>query len=405
MRVLLFEQFHGGHYFNYLHALIPALAAQQLDVVVALTPRAAKAQGSPRQALAQLPGVQWIEEVAEVSPALPLKARLQSARELRRMIDRVKPDYTLVPSADSTGLGMALSGLSGRAGRWADRLEPTFHYGYGRSAASLKQKAKEALYQWTYRLQPTQRINFVNFQYWEDFVARFPALRERARLVGDPVPQPEHIGRLEARRLLGIPEDGRYIGLLGGLDTRKAVIPLVKAFRRAQLSSTDRLLLGGRLDPSYRAWLQASQQDLIAQGRLILIDRFLSDQELAHGYEALDVATPVYHEFPGLASLALKAIAAQRPILVNRLGWSARLVDTFKVGAAVDLADEVDMSRTMAETLDAAASHQQDEATRRLLAFHHEQNFAALMLEGCLQHAGLPSKAVRWDWVMQACGG
>ena len=38
MRVLIYQQFHPGHHYRFLHHLIPALAQVADDIVVALTP-------------------------------------------------------------------------------------------------------------------------------------------------------------------------------------------------------------------------------------------------------------------------------------------------------------------------------------------------------------------------------
>ena len=57
--------------------------------------------------------------------------------------------------------------------------------------------------------------------------------------------------------------EGRYLGLLGSLDRRKAVPELLAAFREAQLAPTDRLLLAGGLDPAYAALIAEHYNDLL----------------------------------------------------------------------------------------------------------------------------------------------
>ncbi len=408
MKVLLFEQFHGGHYFNYLNCLIPAIRPLCDELVVATTATASQAAGAPRLTLPEAlsASVSWEIGVPEVSPGLDARARMASAQSLAWMMSRHQPDHTLVPSADSVGLGFALPRPVGWR-RWARPLtaELTFHYGYGSSAITGKQRIKEFVYQSMYRWQNVSRMNFVNFQYYEDFLRKFPALRGRVSLVGDPVPQPRLIGREAARRLLGIPQDGRYIGMLGGLDPRKAVPELLAAFRAAGLPASDRLLLAGRMAPQYAEYIAHNHADLVAQGRLIVINRYLSADELQHGFEALDVAAPVYYDFPGLASLALKALAAQRPVVSHDLGWSGALVRRFGVGHLTDIHDPAHFARTIRLALDTSSDYRPNAATERLMAFHQPENFVRRMTAGLAERYGreeLAAQSHDWGWVLQA---
>ena len=68
--------------------------------------------------------------------------------------------------------------------------------------------------------------------------------------------------------------------MIGDLDARKAVPTTVAAFRRATLARADRLLLAGKLAPAYAQFIHDEHQDLVRDGRLVLIDRLLSDTEL-----------------------------------------------------------------------------------------------------------------------------
>jgi glycosyltransferase involved in cell wall biosynthesis len=407
MKVLVFEQWHGGHYDNYLACLLPQLATLAEEVVVAVTPRFMASPQSPaRQAdIAALGNVAFQPSVPEISPRLPARDRYRAAMNLVDAMRAGRPDYTLVPSCDAQSWVLAgLQSLGRDALRGLGPVEATFHTGYGPSLVTAKQRLKELVYGRIYRQLRLARMNFVNFNYYEYLQARGRGGRPEIRLVGDPVPVVRPIGREAACRLLGIEPRGRTLGLLGSLDRRKAIPELLAAFSSARLKEGDRLLLGGRLAPEFATLVRERYASLLTSGRLVLLDRFLSDDELQHGFEALDLVAPVYYDFPGLASLALKALAAGRPVLVGDLGWSRSLVRRFEVGQRVDLRDGAAFARAIENGLDAAADYRPGEAVERLLAFHAVDNFADHMLEGVALHGGRTPLRARldWPWVLEA---
>jgi hypothetical protein len=94
MRALVFEQWQGGHYFNYLECLVPRLASICDEVVVAVT---ALAAGSPRFAeqlghLEALPNVRFDRGVPIPDGRSRLRFRAQLGRNVVDAIDRHRPD-------------------------------------------------------------------------------------------------------------------------------------------------------------------------------------------------------------------------------------------------------------------------------------------------------------------------
>ena len=203
--------------------------------------------------------------------------------------------------------------------------------------------------------------------------------------------------------MLGLDPSGRYLGILGGLDQRKTVLELLAAFRRADLPADHRLLLAGRLDSLFAQHVSSDYQDLVRSGRLVVLDRYLSEQEMLHGYEALDLATITYGRFAGLASLGLKAIASGTPLIAHDCGWLRGLIDRFEVGSHVDTFDVDAFASAIKRSLERPRGWAQPEAVRRLLAFHAEENFATLMCQTAASMSGTAqSAAVEWSWVLDA---
>jgi hypothetical protein len=405
MRVLVFEQWQGGHYFNYLESLIPRLLDLSDEVVVAMTRRAIetdrfKAQLGP---IAALPRVRFVPSVPVADPSLPARERLQLLRNLQAAVAETRPDYLMVPSADAQTLALGAVGLLGvNMLPRGLQTEATFHSGYP-AANTRKQAIKESVYRAAYAGSTWTHMNFVNFLYLEYAVQKRRSWVPRARLVADPVPEAPRLERSAARRLLGIPEEGRYLGLLGELDQRKAIPELLAAFRAASLGAQDRLLLGGRLDPQFRRLIDAEYGDLLRAGRLVLIDRFLSDEELLGGFGALDVVCATYRDFPGLASLMLKGLAAGRPLLAQDFGWSGAIIKRFSLGTTVASYDISILAAGLRAALESSVDYVETEAIRRLLMFHHPRNFIAGMTERLRTVTGAaPLQPIKtWEWVLE----
>jgi glycosyltransferase involved in cell wall biosynthesis len=406
MRVLVFEQWRGGHYFNYLESLVPRLSELADEVVVAVTRQAIESDRFKAQlgAIATLPKVRFEASVPAADPALPTRERLRLLLNLRAAIAETRPDYLMVPSADAQTLAMAAFGHLGLSilPRGLPS-EATFHNGYGPAVNNRRQLLKEWIYRAAYSGCTWTHLNFVNFLYLEHAAQKRRSWVNRARLMADPVPQAPRLDRIAARRLLGVPEQGRYLGLLGGLDQRKALPELLAAFRKAALGAHDRLLLGGRLDLDFRRLIDSEYQDLIRADRLILIDRFLTDEELLQGFGALDVVCATYRDFPGLASLLLKGLAAGRPVLAQKFGWSEALINRFAIGHTADIYEIEEFAKTLRTALEASGDYIETEAVRRLLEFHDPANFTAAMSERlrCLTGKPVTHEIKTWEWVLE----
>jgi glycosyltransferase involved in cell wall biosynthesis len=192
--------------------------------------------------------------------------------------------------------------------------------------------------------------------------------------------------------------------MVGGLDARKAVPAALSAFRAATLASSDRFLLAGKLIPEYRTLVQSQYRELIHGGRLVLLDRYLTDEELTHAFAALDLHCSTYNDFSGLSSLMLKGLAAGIPVVVADQGWSRAIATRFGVGRVADHRNTESFAQVMKSALEDSATYRQTPAVDRLLQFHSITNF----VEGLVQQAGVlagkPPMApiLPWSWVLEA---
>lgn len=140
--------------------------------------------------------------------------------------------------------------------------------------------------------------------------------------VPDPMPIPLTHDVEQSRRTLGV-RPGRQLALVAGLiDERKSIAQLLDWLVASALDDPPALLLSGRQSSTVQDLLDtASAERLIADGRLLIEDRFLSDRELAARYAAADMVL-VLHENEGPSGSVAHAMIYGKPIVA----WGARQV-------------------------------------------------------------------------------
>lgn len=143
------------------------------------------------------------------------------------------------------------------------------------------------------------------------------------------------------------------------------------------------MLLAGRSHLAYRELADREYGDLIASGRVVLIDRYLRDEELHDAYCAADVVAVPYYPMDDLSANLLAAIAAERPVLANDFGYAGTAIRRFALGWACDILNPEMFAKTL-----------------RLLEYHDPQNYADTVLLRLRSRIGIPQPIVRsWDWV------
>ena len=404
MRVLVHQQFHLGHHYIYLSHLLPRLRDIAADVVVALTPAGLKSAEFAAFLEPLVDRITFDPSLPEADTRALMMERWRLHGDLRKTVRRVKPDYVLVPSGDAHATAMSafnVAGLGAVPGHVPCELG--VHFGLGSGAADAKAKVRDRLNQLSLAASGLTRVHFVNHLFYEQICNRGGSLAKRATLMPDPVPASPRLSKLESRRRLGIPEEGRYIGLAASLDSRKAIPEFLAAFRAVGRPS-ERVLLAGWINGTHLRTIERSFQDLIDSTRLILIQGFQTATVFQTALSALDVVCTPYPRFGGLSSTLLEGVAAGRPVLTNDFGWSAAITNRFQLGWTCDVLSHDAFSRAIRRAFDECDGYRESEATSRLLAFHLPENFAESWLTGLRKAAGLPRARtlLPWTWVLDA---
>jgi glycosyltransferase involved in cell wall biosynthesis len=401
MRVLLYEQFYGGHHFQYLHYLLISLIDITDEVILAMTE---ESQKTPAFSALIAPFLNRIK-IIHLPPNLKrgITGWIELYHNLHHTVRQVQPDYLLIPSADCLTSRTCLLRLDSLLK--AIPTEVAIHRGLGRYSMGFRQYVTEVWYrQKMLACSPWSTIHVVNAVFYEMLQSQHNTLLPRIKLLPDPVPPNPRHDKSASRIRLGIPENGRYIGFFGIIDRRR-IDKLLAAFQASALGTNDRLLLGGSLSKEFQQLIEQNYQNLIKQDRLIILNRYLSEEEFISGFSAVDVICIPTLSFSGLSSILLKGIAAKRPILTNNnLGWSRMIIKRFQVGWLCNMLNPEEFSSSLLTALEECETYQESEAIQRLLEFHSPKNFGAHWCMGLQQAMGktIEEPVRSWDWVLEA---
>jgi glycosyltransferase involved in cell wall biosynthesis len=149
--------------------------------------------------------------------------------------------------------------------------------------------------------------------------------------------------------------------------------------------------------------IERDHSDLLNEGRLILLNRFVDQATYQDVITALDVVCTPYPRFNGLSSTLLEGVAAGRPILANAQGWSDAVVKRFGLGWTCDVLNHDAFTRAIRTAFDRCDEYTVTPAIERLLAFHAPENFGKIWVAGIRAARGLPSEQpLFWNWVEEA---
>lgn len=399
MRVLVYEPDHIGHHFSFVSLLLPAVAALGPETVF-VTSEEAPGTEQYRQLIRPLEGLVRVDASCP-APGRSLWGNASDrAAHLLQSVRRHGADHVMVPYADGIAQVLALRRLTGRRmfprGVMSDALLLRGAFAY--PAGSLKRRLFTAAVGALTRRAPFTYLHHLDPLVYE----RLPP--GQWSLMPDPVGPSAPLAREEARRLLGIPQDGRYIGCVGLMDSRKGVDLLLTAFSRADLAATDRLLLVGPQDEAVRELLAGPFAGLLNARRVIAIDRFVPQADLVASVFAMDVVCTPYPAHIGSASIVIRAAAAGRPVLGSTFGWVGRTITMFGLGRTCQVRDPAALADNIRAGLDEAPRWRSAPVVDRFVRFHSPENFAKAWCVGLRRRLGLPPEpgALTWEWVLEA---
>lgn len=401
MIVEIFEPFSGGHHTKYIALLLPTLVSlkergfiHRLVVTTSTTHRESAAFTDRLAQYADAVDFEFIEGNFRSEPGRRVTDILFES------LERNKPNFLIVTSANNGALTLAVRSLVNKCFKRADFTSVgIIHNGFSRPATHFKDRFRDNIHRFSRKHAPWSEMYIVNPVLFERILLQGDNLRDRVKMLPDPVQVPDPVAS-DARQILGLPAAGRIIGMIGQSDGRKAIPELLAAFRDSKAEETDRLLLAGTLYEPYRLLIHKQYADLLESGRVILIDRYLHPHELQAANFASDVVAVTYYT-DELSSNLLAAVAARRPVIGSFLGYSGLIIGKFQVGWQCDVFNHASFTSAVSQAFNACHDYVPSTAAQRLLAYHDPDNFVSTLLARLYELLDLPTHEVKsWNWVV-----
>jgi glycosyltransferase involved in cell wall biosynthesis len=204
-----------------------------------------------------------------------------------------------------------------------------------------------------------------------------PAPRCEWRLMPDPVETPTLFDRRSARNKLGIPTDGIVVGCVGTLDERKGVHLAIDAFQIAHLPRDAHLLLVGQCTPAIKTAVAKLSARPEFVGRVHLRDEWVREDTMMAAIEAMDLVIAAYPGHVGSASVVLRVMAGQRPVLGSATPWMVRHLVGYRAGWLADVENIESFASDLVRAISNASSWRPSPRVPQLLAFDSPGNFMA----------------------------
>ena len=405
MRVLIVEPDLAGHHAPYLAHMIEALSELDVETTVAV-PTDTYDRVEYKLHLESTRDKAHFQCVVDAGARGSAGAAYAKDAAIRHAIRRFEPDHLLVPYIDGVTQVATLRGATGAPtiprGLFSEGL--LFRGGFAYGGLPTRTRLQHDVSRRLLSRSPWSVVHFLDPLPYDHVRSRDKRLAARARLMPEPVESAAHATRDEARRALGLADDGRYIVLAGLIDRRKGADLLLHAFLRARLSTDDRLLLAGPLVPEIKALLVGEFESLIMEKRIVVLDRYLSIEQLMLAIAAADLVCVPYPNHIGSASILIRAAAAMRPVLSSTFGWVGHVTSRFGLGWSCNVLEIEELADALRSALDGAASWQRGHAGERFAKFHSVANFRAHWTSALRTRLGLPEHPDKrsWEWVTES---
>jgi hypothetical protein len=134
------------------------------------------------------------------------------------------------------------------------------------------------------------------------------------------------------------------------------------------------------------------------RSRVVLVNRFLTDDELQLAVIALDVVCLPYRDFYHPSAIVLYSCALGRPVLASNTGWFQSIIPRFKLGWTADLATTDNISAALLNHRQAWESFTPSSESRALAAFLRWENYGAVFGRRLRRRIGLPGDEGEITW-------
>jgi glycosyltransferase involved in cell wall biosynthesis len=369
VRILICEPEANGHHFRYVQS-IAAQAIRRGHTPILATTATAQSHRAYSELRAAIPA-ELMPTVSLDDPMLSFLPRfsrwqrmhlqwrswLSFRRCFRGLPADHRPDFVLLPYFDDLDIAVALAGSPFDGTPWAGIVMRQRFQHPAVNAATPRSRfspLRRWIFERTLRSRTLGAIVTIDETLTEYYARRIS--QPKLRFIPEPADLLFTIPKNEARRRLGLPEDGKYILLYGSIHMRKGLAEAITALESLPEKLGARLLIFGPQDPAEREYIAVNGADLRYAGRLFEFDRFASMEDESLAFSAADIVWVAYSRHYSPSSVQGKACRAGCALIASReanLGWTT---SRYGLGAAVNVSDPASVRRALIELLSADSS-------------------------------------------------
>ena len=125
---------------------------------------------------------------------------------------------------------------------------------------------------------------------------------------------PNNVSRSEARKFLNIADDKMVLLFTGFIKPYKGIDHLIECFKKSFQKNAILIIAGKVMNPDYFESIKKSINE-----NIMLIDRFIENDELQYFFNAADVVTLPFKKIENSGSVIL-AMSFKKPVIAPRMG-------------------------------------------------------------------------------------
>ena len=372
MKVLVFDRAMRvvGHRLPYA-ALVADSLSEEHDVILAIPDRLR----DKSEATAYLKSHFRTDYFVTKDRKSGIGIAFETRRNLIRLIKKHNPDVIAIPTGD--GL-VQICGFLNIFGISSFSRKP-IHICIMRGLQILPEKpVKQWLSRFTWwglKKGPWKSLLLIDPREWNRLK---PAEKKRIGLCPDPVPITLPVSKIDARHKLNLPLDGKLIVAAGEQSKRKGSDLLIQSFVSGNFDESTYLVLMGKLTDASKRLIEQHKTDEKDQSKIIVHDRFLSENEFQNAILASDIVAAPYRSVNRPSGIVLRCMRWQRLLVLNNKGWLRWINDHYDVGISGNAENAIEYGEALLKGLEASEKYKLSHQARAFVEFNSEEKFRQL---------------------------
>jgi glycosyltransferase involved in cell wall biosynthesis len=261
--------------------------------------------------------------------ANPFMQSWQESNYIKKLISAVEPDFIFAPTGTQASFTWPIFRLIGYRTPYRLLMLSTGQNKVGRGVkVKLENKIRDILLSFNGHntLCTIDNVGFKQLKNQNKLSAKCFSL------VPDPMNDFDKPEKQPLRKEFGFSDSDFIVAICGALDShpRKNVGLLIEAICAIPSNESVKLVMAGKLNDKIINSLAGLSEDL--RKRFILINKYLTDQELINLTTAADLICTPYTEHFAPSGIVLRAIKCRTPVLVPNYHWFEFMVEEFGIG-------------------------------------------------------------------------